>query len=204
MKKLTILLILLVGFTTSISTMEKYEYNSLSKLDAKISYDKRKSYEEAKITNKMNSKGLESFLNHLAQRESSGNPNVINTYGYIGKYQFGRAALKEVGYSDVTTLRFKKDPSIFPEEAQDDAVIKLMKINRSRLEKLIIQWEGKTINGIKITESGLLAAAHLAGAGGVKRFLKSGGNYNPTDGYGTRLTKYLEEFQDYEIDLNYT
>jgi hypothetical protein len=201
MKKLIILLILMVGFTTSINTAERD--TSLYRLDAKISYDKRKSYKDAEMMEKLYSKGLENFLDHLAQKESSGNYKVVNSYGYIGKYQFGRAALKEVGYSDVTTLKFKKDPSIFPEEAQDTAVVKLMKINHSRLENLIMQWEGKTINGIEITESGLLAAAHLAGAGGVKRFLKSGGNYNPADGYGTRLTKYLKEFQNYKINLNY-
>lgn len=201
MKKLIVLLILLIGFTTAISTTERSNEVVLS--EAMQSYERMKARQQMEQMKIMYSIGLENFLEHLAERESSGNPNVINTYGYIGKYQFGRAALKEVGYSDVTTLKFRKDPNIFPEAAQDDAVIKLMKINRSRLAKMIMKWEGKVVNGIVITEAGLLAAAHLAGAGGVKRFLNSNGSYNPSDGYGTALTKYLKEFQHHKVNLNY-
>jgi hypothetical protein len=39
----------------------------------------------------------------------------------------------------------------------------------------------KTINGIKVTESGILAAAHLSGAGNVKKFLRSNGSHSFSD-----------------------
>lgn len=201
MKKLITLLILLVAFTATTSTStrlikctEVEEAQVLERFKARIELENMK---------KLYAKGLENFLEHLAEKESSGDPYVVNTYGYIGKYQFGRAALKEVGCDSVTVGKFIKDPSVFPEEVQDKAVVRLMKINRTRIGKLVDQYEGTTINGIEITEAGLLAAAHLAGAGGVKRFLKSGGNYNPADGYGTTLTKYLKDFQHHKVNLNY-
>src|SRR5690554_6547207 len=40
----------------------------------------------------------ERFLAHLAFSESAGNPDTVNTLGYIGKYQFGRAALSDIGF----------------------------------------------------------------------------------------------------------
>lgn len=82
-------------------------------------------------------------------------------------------------------------------------MVKYMKVNRRKLKKLIDKYEGKVINGIKITESGILAASHLAGAGGVKKFLRSGGKYNPADGYGTKLTHYLKKFSNYNFNLDY-
>ena len=35
------------------------------------------------------------------------------------------------------------------------------------------------MNGIEITESGILAAAHLSGAGNVKKYLRSNGKTKP-------------------------
>src|SRR6056297_1295163 len=158
MRKLITLLILLVAFTATTSTTTRLiefteieETQSLERFKARIELENMK---------KMYAKGLEGFLHHLAQKESSGNPNIVNTYGYIGKYQFGRAALKEVGCDSVTVGKFIKDPSVFPEEVQDKAVVRLMKINRTRIGKLVDQYKGTTINDIEITEAGLLAAAH--------------------------------------------
>ena len=38
------------------------------------------------------------FLDALGERESSGDYGVVNTLGYLGKYQFGELALIDVGY----------------------------------------------------------------------------------------------------------
>lgn len=201
MRKLITLLILLVAFTATTSTSTRLI--EFTQADDERSLERFKYRIELAEMKKMYAKGLEGFLEHLAKRESSNNPTIVNTYGYIGKYQFGRAALKEVGCDSVTVTKFIKDPSVFPEEVQDEAVVKLMKINRERIGKLVDTYKGKTINGVEITEAGLLAAAHLAGAGGVKRFLKSNGKYNPADGYGTKLTNYLKDFQHHKINLKY-
>lgn len=199
MKRVIILLILSVAFATFTSTSTL----PVEMLEENMEYDleRFKVKVETEKFHKLNSLGLENFLNHLAYKESSNNPNVVNTLGYIGKYQFGRAALKEIGYGSLRISEFRKNPSIFPEEAQDEAIVELLKINRKRLESTIEKYEGKYIAGIKITEAGLLAAAHLAGASGVKRFLRTNGRYNPSDSYGTRLSDYLLEFSKHEFIL---
>ena len=143
------------------------------------------------------------FLYALGQRESSNNPDTFNTLGYIGKYQFGKLALKDVGLDHVSYEKFVEDRSIFPEELQDSAVIKLMKLNEKRLEQLIDKYEHKVIAGIYITRSGILAAAHLSGARNVQKFFRSNGHHNPADAYGTKLSDYLKEFSGYNIDLAY-
>jgi len=151
----------------------------------------------------LNHKGLEDFLNEIGQRESSNDPRAINTYGYIGRFQFGKAALKDVGYEHISIEKFKSDTTIFTPEEQYDAMIKYMKLNKRRLDKLINKYNGKVINGIKITESGILAASHLSGAGSVQKFLRSGGKYNPSDGYGTKLVDYLSKFSKHNFNLDY-
>ena len=50
-----------------------------------------------------------------------------------------------------------------------------------------------------ITESGILAAAHLAGPGNVKKFFKKGVEFK--DGNGTKMTSYLTQFSGYELNI---
>ena len=50
---------------------------------------------------------------------------------------------------------------------------------------------GQAINGIPVTEQGLVNVAHLGGQGGLKQFLESGGKYDPADANGTKLSDYL-------------
>ena len=150
---------------------------------------------------KLNSKQFEDFLKDLGRRESTNNPDTVNTLGYIGEYQFGKAALKDVGYSHINTKDFRNDPTIFPKEEQDKAVTKLIKLNFRRFERLANKYEGKYINGVKVTKSGLIGAAHISGAGGVKKFLRTNGRYDPCDAYGTHLSDYLEEFAGHEFNL---
>lgn len=154
---------------------------------------------EAKNRIKYYEQQLQAFLDHLAYKESTWNPDTVNSIGYIGKYQLGRDALRDVGLF-VSPSNFKKNPEIFPEELQDSAVVRLLLLNKSRLSKEMDMYIGVKINGILITEAGLLAAAHLAGAGGVKRFLRNP-NKNPQDIYGTSVATYLEEFSSFDIQL---
>ena len=57
---------------------------------------------------------------------------------------------------------------------------------------------GKTINGVLVTESGILAAAHLSGAGNVKKYLRSNGNFNLSDAYGATIQLYMKKFAGYD------
>lgn len=132
------------------------------------------------------------FKESLAYRESGNNYKAVNTFGYLGKYQFGKATLKFLGLNDHKD--FLNNP-----ELQEKAFIAYLKKNKWILKRDIKRYAGKTIGGVKITESGILAAAHLGGVGSVQDFLRSNGSIEFTDGYGTNIKSYLKEFANYNL-----
>lgn len=134
------------------------------------------------------------FLNALGHRESGNRYHVVNTLGYMGKYQFGRKTLNGLGYKKISNAEFLKNPEI-----QEEAMQALLKHNRKKLRKQIEKYCGKTIHGVYITESGILAAAHLAGPGNVKKFFRRG--YEFKDGYGTKMTSYMSQFSNYKLNI---
>lgn len=133
------------------------------------------------------------FLNAIGNYESGNRYKITNRFGYMGKYQFGRSTLKGLGYK-VTRKEFLNSPVL-----QEQAMLDLLSHNKKILQKYIDYWEGRKIYGKVITESGILAAAHLAGPGNVKRFLRKGENFK--DGNGTKLTTYLTHFSGYKLNL---
>ena len=132
------------------------------------------------------------FKQALAFKESQGSYTVVNTLGYLGKYQFGRTTLER--FKIYNTKEFLQNP-----ELQEKAFTALCKVNKWILRKDIKRSVGKTINGIKITESGILAAAHLSGAGNVKKFLRSNGVNRFFDAYGSSIQFYLKKFSSYDV-----
>lgn len=137
-------------------------------------------------------KGFVAFKEAVAFKESQGKYSAINTYGYLGKYQFGKHTLKRFDIEDTEAF-------LNNYELQEEAFKALCKVNKWILRKDIQRSVGKTINGIKITESGILAAAHLGGAGNVKKYLRSNGNYRFSDAYGSSLESYLKRFAGYNV-----
>ena len=143
---------------------------------------------------------IRKFLNALAQRESSSNPKSINSLGYIGKYQMGQMALQDLELDDkINAHKFRKNPNIFPEKAQDKAMVKLLKLNKEYLGDYINEFDGKVVGGVKITKSGLLAGSHLVGASAVKQFLDSNGRIVPKDGNDVPVTEYIQKFGGYQL-----
>ena len=139
-------------------------------------------------------KNHSSFLDAIGHRESTNNYKAVNQFGYLGKYQFGRKTLNAIGLDSVSNREFLANPNI-----QEEAMSILLKRNRRTLRREIRKYVGDTINGIYITESGILAAAHLAGAGNVKKFFRRG--YEFKDGNGTKMTSYMIMFADYDLKL---
>jgi hypothetical protein len=136
------------------------------------------------------------FKDHMGCRENyMGDWKNINKYGFMGLYQFGTGALKETGFEYVTRQSFKENPNIWPVDSQNIAFDRLVDSNLVHLDTLVDFYNGKKVYGIKITKSGLAAACHLSGVGGVRNFLKYG--INPCDSFGTRLTDYMVEFAGY-------
>jgi len=137
-------------------------------------------------------KNFVAFKEAVAFKESQGKYSVVNTLGYLGKYQFGKNTLKRIGIYN--TDAFLKNP-----ELQEKAFVAYCKVNKWILRKDIKRSVGKIINGIKITESGILAAAHLGGAGNVKKFLRSNGETIFEDAYGATISQYLKKFSNYNV-----
>ncbi|EGV42383.1 peptidoglycan-binding protein LysM [Bizionia argentinensis JUB59] len=136
-------------------------------------------------------KSFVGFKEALAFKESRGDYFIVNTFGYLGKYQFGKETLKLIGIYN--PVHFLKTP-----ELQEKAFVANAERNKWILRKDIKRFEGKTINGVRITESGILAAAHLAGPGNVKKYLRSYGQQGFTDAYGTSIQYYIKKFSGYD------
>ncbi len=131
------------------------------------------------------------FKEAVAHKESQGKYKKVNTLGYLGKYQFGMETLKSIGIKDSTY--FMNSPKL-----QEKAFVVLLSKNKYELKDYIAYFEGKIVDGVKITESGILAAAHLGGAGSVKRFLNSNGVKKCKDDYGTSVKSYMRDFGGFE------
>jgi hypothetical protein len=136
---------------------------------------------------------LYNFLNKIAFRESSGDQFEENDYGMLGLYQFNPQTLSFLGYK-VGKYEYLNSVHI-----QNDAMISYLKFNKKVLKKYIDTYDGKYHKGVYITASGLLAGAHLTGAGGVMEFFDDGDKYKEHDGNNIHVSEYIEEFSGYEI-----
>lgn len=131
------------------------------------------------------------FKEALGFKESRGNYFTVNDLGYLGKYQFGAETLKLIGVYN--PQHFLDTP-----ELQEKAFLANTERNKWILRKDIKRFVGRKISGITITESGILAAAHLAGPGSVKKFLRSYGADNFSDAFGTSIASYMKKFSGYD------
>ena len=175
------------------------------------------------------SKGnFDAFLSALNKRESSGNPSIVNKYGYVGLYQMGKVAFIDSGYykksdgmsgnkyndndltskTGINTIKdILKTPNLHTKASTDVHAKAWLYIENAGLDKYI----GQTIGGVKITESGLIAGYHLKGLGtsknpGLKQFLESDSKIIHMDGKigdvkRTQITEYIKKFTDYDIDF---
>jgi len=131
------------------------------------------------------------FKEAVGFKESQGNYFTVNDFGYLGKYQFGAETLQLIGI-------YNPDAFLYSPELQERAFMANLQRNKWILRKEIKKFDGKVINNVKITESGILAAAHLAGPGSVKRFLRSYGNDNVSDAFGSSVAYYMKRFSGYD------
>jgi len=176
----------LVGFTKSIlspkvTPLDKLESKPVELIEIKLE----------PVSIEINE--TEMFLNSIGMRESSNRYDVVNGWGYMGKYQFGKRTLKNLGY-DISKKEFLNSPHI-----QEMAMLDLLSHNKKILQSYIDDYSGIVVDGTEITESGILAAAHLGGPGNVKRYFKKGKQFK--DGNGTKLTSYLTKFSGYKLNL---
>ena len=135
--------------------------------------------------------GFKEFLGFF---ESGSDYNKINRFGYLGKYQFGKGTLKIYGVSDLNN--FIKSPEI-----QERVFLMNVKRNKWILRREIKKYSNSFFGDLYISESGILAAAHLSGPGNVKKFLrnKASKDFNKKDANGTSISDYIRIFKNYDL-----
>lgn len=156
------------------------------------------------------------FLDDLGQRESSGDYKIVNTLGYLGKYQFGEAALVDLGYykGDKTNNGDEQDwiggwtkkDGITSEKdflssvtAQENAIREWLDLQWDYIKEFSLEPHvGRAIKGQDITISGMLAGSHLGGITNLAEYLESRGKVEFVDAYGTSIADYIAEFASYD------
>ena len=170
------------------------------------------------------------FLMALGRRETGQqNPpyNIVGeTVGALGKYQFIEGLLVDLGYYDTpnpyiggangvnrnywrgtwkrginSTEEFLNNKNNVQETAIREAMEHKWRLITNQLNgRSIKEFIGQKRGGVVITESGILAAAHLRGEQGVVQLLLS--NKPTSDENGTSILAYLGEFAGYKVPFN--
>ena len=150
-------------------------------------------------------KNYNNFISDLGARESGNKYDCENAFGFLGRWQFGKPRIYDAGYSldNYSPKGMEKKRLISKRYFLDntlgiqDQIMSWHVYNLAdSISKRYAEFLGKTINGIEITLSGLVAGAHLKGLGGVKQFLN--GNDN-ADALGTKISEYIKKFAGYEL-----
>jgi hypothetical protein len=155
----------------------------------------------------------------VIQRESGGNPSVVNDLGYAGTYQYGAPRVTDLGVYKPGTGENVSDkkatgqwsgqkwtgefnipgfPQVktirdFLQNPEAQKAVRQLDLARadSDIQAMgLDQYVGKTVGGVPITMDGLRNMIHLGGAAGTQRFMASDGKVNPADKNGTKLSDY--------------
>ncbi len=192
--------VLFAAFIVAINTSETLNMDKYSIQGLDLSYNISAEIpltdvsDEPEISSPHLGKSFIGFKEALAFKESRGNYFTVNTLGYLGKYQFGKNTLKLIGIYN--TNKFLNNPKL-----QESAFIANTARNKWVLRRDIKRFVGKYIDGVLVTESGILAAAHLAGPGSVKKYLRSYGAVGFADAYGTTIRTYMKKFSGYDTSF---
>lgn len=148
-----------------------------------------------------------SYATKLGYYESSNNYKAVNSGGYLGYWQMGKIALQDVGYKDsngnwttkANNLGIKSNSDFLNNKtAQDKIFVEYCKKQWGYIKSYgLNNYVGKSYDGVKITDSGLLAACHLIGASDMRDVLVSGKVI--TDGNGTSPKTYMQNIAGYNV-----
>lgn len=150
-----------------------------------------------------------SYLGSLGTRESNNNYRVINSFGYLGKYQFGAVALLDIGYLKAgvnTNYRYhesvlnnadnwtgkngasNKEAFLGQVETQERAVV----LYTNKVGRYVSHGTNKIPNFYSLAPpeiGGYLMAGHLKGHSGAKNLYHGS---STTDGYGSSTAEYYQ------------
>lgn len=130
--------------------------------------------------------GTESGGNWQAQNDVQGSGGK----GHFGILQFGHGRLED-------GFRAGAIPRMTPEQFKNDEAAQVAmsnwhfndidnRIRKNGYDRFI----GQDVGGAPMTWDGMRAMAHLGGFGGMSRYLRTSGSYNPADAFGTSLRDY--------------
>jgi hypothetical protein len=134
--------------------------------------------------------GTESGGNWAAQNSEMG---AGGQAGHFGRVQFGQARLQDAMNAGAipqgtTPQAFMASPEL--QMAAEDW-------HFADLESQLAPYVGAVVNGQPLDMGALVAMGHLGGAGGARRFVETGGQYNPSDSFGTSLADYAQTHGGY-------
>ena len=162
-------------------------------------------------------KTYEEFLHDLGISESSGRYDIINKYGYAGKYQMGEEAMVAAGYykpkksyNNKWDGEFTGKDGVYTiqdflhnKQAQDNAIREFQRSHwqeyKNRKDDVYI---GKVTKNQQITPSGMLASSHLRGTSSVDLYLRNNGNISDRvrcDANKTCIEDYMRKFSNYDV-----
>lgn len=158
---------------------------------------------------------FDDFFKALRHKESRGNYSAVNTLNFLGAYQFGEAALIDLGYvrrdrniydnnfsggftgkHGIRSIQgFLNNPRVQDKAAQDWMRMMWKYIRAEGLHR----YAWKEVGGSILTPSGMLAATHLLGTGALKKYVRSQGSASIKDPYGMPLSTYINDLAGYEV-----
>lgn len=136
---------------------------------------------------------MSGYINSLIGTESGGNWKAQNSEtgaggkaGHFGRVQFGHARLQEAMNAGAIPQGTTPEQFMASPELQMAAEAWHFGDLEARLGDLV----GREVNGQVMDIGALVAMGHLGGAGGARKYVESGGEYNPSDSFGTSLSDY--------------
>jgi Ca2+-binding RTX toxin-like protein len=157
---------------------------------------------------------FDAFLTTMCTQESGDNYKFISSKGYLGAYQFAEGTVKDMGYYSGDSTGSQdwigsftgkngvdtKDELLSSPALQDMVFKEMLQLYWNYAKSSyygMAKYVGKTIDGVVITPSAILAGSHLVGAPEMKKYLDSNGSTVAADGYGTQVSKYVKLFAGY-------
>ena len=133
--------------------------------------------------------GQSDFMSSLMHSESGGSADAeyVTRDGrrHVGLLQFSAARLQD--YRNATGETFTQDEFVQDVELQE----RVGAWHVADIDKAIDDLGSEAAG---YDRDGLRAIAHLGGQGGMRRFVRTNGDYNPSDELGTSLSDYYARF----------
>jgi len=147
------------------------------------------------------------FRAALFDSESSSRYDNPKNPNYYGGFQFGKARLQDytdaMGRDPISRKELEGNPQL-QETIMDWHTNDILKY--ADTHNLMERFGGTKIGGTVITPSAIVAIAHIGGKDGMRKYLKSNGEYDPDDDpakdvVGTRLSDYAKKFSGMSMDV---